>query len=473
MTSSIEVLKSTLDNRLVRFMLKRFAGKCEKDGARRLKVALELFTGVRKRACYMCSHVVRPLVEWAIMKGEEAFGVSEDELRRRFSDAYWCTGLTNVVLGIAKFGVRKPFVPGAPFLVVWDYTYACNLRCKHCYASAGAPLEDEMSLDEKLKAAESLTDAGVTAVAFSGGEPLVKKDVFRVMSELKEHGVFVAIATNGTLITREMAKRLKEAGVGFVQISLDGGVAEVHDDFRGMPGAYERTIQGIRSCVEEGLFVEVSTTVTKINYSEVGRIADLCEELGVKWYMIFNFVPTGRGRFIIENDLTPEEREELLIYLWRRMRSREKVEYLSTAPQFARVALQQEGEAGVMKIPGHFYNPELYGQLKSLGEFIGGCGAGRMYAALEPNGILQPCVFMPLAIGNLRKDSFEELWDIHPVFETLRDRNKLKENCRSCPYRDYCGGCRARAYGYFGDITAPDPGCIRNKEFFEVINKRN
>ncbi|MEM2046844.1 MAG: radical SAM protein [Candidatus Jordarchaeales archaeon] len=452
-------------------MLKRFTGKCEKDGARRLKVALELFAGIRRRACYMCSHVVRPLVEWAIVKGGEAFGVSEDELKRRFSDAYWCTGLTNVVLGIAKFGVRKPFVPGAPFLVVWDYTYACNLRCKHCYASAGVPLEDEMSLDEKLKAAESLADAGVTAVAFSGGEPLVRKDVFRVMGELKEHGVFVAIATNGTLITREMARRIKEAGVGFVQISLDGSVAEVHDDFRGITGAYERTIQGIRNCVEEGLFVEVSTTATKTNYGEIGKIADLCEELGVKWYMIFNCVPSGRGRFIIENDLTPEEREELLTYLWRRMHSRKKVEYLSTAPQFARVALQQEGEAGVMKIPGHFYNPELYGQLKSLGGFIGGCGAGRMYAALKPNGALQPCVFMPLTIGNLRDDSFEELWDIHPVFETLRDRSKLKENCRSCPYRDYCGGCRARAYSYFGEITAPDPGCIRNKEFFEVIKR--
>lgn len=448
-------------------MLRKFTGKCGKDGARRLRVALELFAGVRECACYTCSHIVKPIVEWVIRKGGEAFGVSEDELRKRFSDAYWCTGLMDVVLGIAKFGVRKPFVPGAPFLVVWDYTYACNLRCRHCYASAGVPLRDEMSLEEKLKTAENLADAGVTAVAFSGGEPLVKKDLFRVMRELRERGIFIAVATNGTLITREVARKLKEAGAGFVQISLDGSTPEVHDSFRGIPGAYEMTIRGIRNCVEEGLFVEVSTTATKINYGEVGRIADLCEELGVNWYMIFNFVPTGRGRFIIENDLTPEEREELLTYLWRRMRSGGKVEYLSTAPQFARVALQEEG--GVKKIPGHFYNPELYGQLESLGEFIGGCGAGRMYAALEPNGVLQPCVFMPLAIGNLKEDSLEELWDSHPVLETLRDRDRLQENCRSCPYREYCGGCRARANSYFGDITAPDPGCVRNKEFFEML----
>jgi len=468
-TGTIEVLKSTLDNRFVRFMLKRFTKKCGKDGERRLRVALELFSGVRDHACYTCSHIVKPLVEWAIRKGGEAFGVSEDELKERFRDAYWCTGLMDVILGIAKFGVRKPFVPGAPFLIVWDYTYACNLKCKHCYASAGVPLSNEMSLNEKIKAARKLADAGVTAVAFSGGEPLVKKDVFTVMEELRERGVFVAVATNGTLIDREMARRLKEAGAGFIQISLDGATPEVHDEFRGVPGAYERTLQGIRNCVEEGLFVEISTTATKINYEEVPRIADLCEELGVNWYMIFNFVPTGRGRFIVENDLTPEERERLLRHLWRRMKDRRKVEYLSTAPQFARVALQEEGEEGVKKIPGHFYNPELYGQLESLGAFIGGCGAGRMYAALEPDGSVQPCVFMPLKVGNMREESFEELWDHHPVFETLRDRDRLKENCRSCPYRDYCGGCRARAYGYFRDITAPDPGCIRNREFFERL----
>ncbi|MEM1718009.1 MAG: radical SAM protein [Thermosphaera sp.] len=452
-------------------MLRRFVGWCEKDGARRLRVALELFSGVRRSACYTCSHLVRPIVEWAIKKGGEAFGVSDDELRRRFRNAYWCTGLMDVILGIAKFGVRKPFVPGAPFLVVWDYTYACNLKCKHCYASAGVPLEDEMNFEEKLRVARSLANAGVTAIAFSGGEPLIKKDIFTLMKELRDMGVFVAVATNGTLITREMARMLKEAGVGFVQVSLDGSAPEVHDNFRGVTGAYEKALQGIKNCIEEGLFVEVSTTATKINYGEISRIADLCEELGVNWYMVFNFVPTGRGRFIIENDLTPDEREELLTYLWKRMRKGGKVEYLSTAPQFARVALQQEGD--VKKIPGHFYNPELYGQLESLGEFIGGCGAGRMYAALKPNGLLQPCVFMPLTVGNLREDSFEELWSEHPVFETLRDRDRLKENCRSCPYRDYCGGCRARAYGYFGDITAPDPGCVRNKEFFEAVRKMN
>ncbi|MHA1208548.1 MAG: SPASM domain-containing protein [Candidatus Freyarchaeota archaeon] len=243
--------------------------------------------------------------------------------------------------------------------------------------------------------------------------------------------------------------------------------------FRGIPGAYERTLRGIRNCVENGLFVEVSTTATKMNYEEVPKIADLCEELGVDWYMIFNFVPTGRGHFMVENDLTPEEREELLKLLWNRLRSGGKLQYLSTAPQFARVALQEEKDAERKIIPGHFYNPALAGQLANLGDFIGGCGAGRMYAALEPEGSLQPCVFLPIKLGNLREERFEDIWDKHPLLQVLRDRDNLWGTCRTCEYRDVCGGCRARAYGYFGDVRAPDPGCIYNRKLFYKLKEEH
>ncbi|MFB0562201.1 MAG: radical SAM protein [Candidatus Lokiarchaeia archaeon] len=463
-TSSIEVLKSTIDNRFVRFLLRKLIQKCKKDGKSRLSVALEVFSGTREKACFMCSHIARPIVRWAIGKGGEAFGISKEDLKNKFKDSYWCTGLVDVIKGIAKYGVKKPFVPGAPFLIVWDYTYACNLRCRHCYASAGKSLFNEMSSREALGVANELADAGVTAVAFSGGEPLMRKDLFRTMRRLKDHGVFTAIASNGTLITKRVAKKLAKFGVGFVQISLDGASASTHDSFRGIPGAYERTIQGIKNCVKKNIFVEISTTATKLNYEEIPRIADLCEEIGVNWYMVYNFVPTGRGQFMEENDLIPEEREELLKLLWRRLRDGGKLQYLSTAPQFARVALEEEKDSEQKIIPGHFYNPMLGGQLVNLGEFIGGCGAGRMYASLRPDGVLQPCVFLPLQLGNILQESFEEIWDNHPVLQILRDRDQLKGSCRSCEYRHVCGGCRARAYSYFSDITASDPGCIYNRD---------
>ncbi len=461
--TAVSILKSTLGNPIVRSILKSMSVYCEKDEKNRIEVAIELYTGKRKDACLAC-RVAEKIVRRVLVKGGEAFGLSEEEVKEKFKDAYWAKALASTVKGIAYFGVRRPFTAGAPYQVVWDVTTACNLRCKHCYSTSGKKREDEMDTKQAKKAIDIMARAGVTILAFSGGEPLVRPDIFELTRYAADKGMYVAMATNGTLITREMARKMKEAGIQFVQISLDGATPEVHDEFRGVKGAFERTVRGIKNCVEEGFFVEVSTTATHFNYRQIPEIIDLCEELGVNWFMVFNFVPTGRGKFIIENDLTPEEREELLKMLWNRSKN-SKVQILSTAPQFARVALQQEekmeGDSELI-MPTHFYNPKLHGQLINLAEFIGGCGAGRFYLAMEPNGDLQPCVFFPLKIGNIFEDDFEEVWRYNKVLEELRNKDIIKK-CGSCKYRYYCGGCRARAYGYFGDYLMPDPGCIYNK----------
>jgi len=418
---------------------------------------------------------VYPIVRWAVERGSKAFGVSREKLLEKFSNVYWRRGLVNVLNGIAKFGVKKPFTPGAPFLVVWNFTQLCNLKCKHCYASAGKPHPNELTTQEAFKALDKLVDAGVNIIAFSGGEPLMRKDIFDVLKRASDYGVFTAIATNATLITKDVAKRLKDVNLGYVQISLDGAKPETHNGFRGAPKAFERTIQGIKNCVEQDIFVEVATTATKINYEEIPAIIDLCEKLNVDWWMMYNFVPTGRGRFILENDLSPEERERLLKILWEKLRSKPKLQVLSTAPQYARVALQMEekvkDEVGELIVPTHFYNPHLHGQLLSLSDFIGGCGAGRFYCALEPNGDITPCVFFPLKVGNIKIDDFKEIWENNKTFLDLRDRDKLKPHCGVCEYKYVCGGCRARAYGYFGDYLAPDPGCINNRQEWNKLLK--
>lgn len=469
---TIEALKYTIDKGPLRFLLKQLSGYCKRDNKNRLEVALEFYVGERTDACWTCTHIVVPVVRWVVEKGGKAFGVDEEGLKERFKDVYWRRGLVNVIRGIAKFGVRKPFVPGAPFLVVWNYTYLCNLRCKHCYASAGKPHPNELTTQEAKDTVRKLADIGVNIIAFSGGEPLMRKDFYDVAKLARDHGVFTAVATNATLITRDVARKLKKIGIGYVQISLDGANPETHNNFRGMPGIFEKTIRGIKNCVKEGIFVEVSTTATKFNYEEIPEIIDLCEELGVDWWMMYNFVPTGRGRFIVENDLTPEEREKLLRFLWKRLREGRRMQVLSTAPQFARVSLQMEEkheESGEMIIPTHFYNPHLRDQLLNLSEFIGGCGAGRFYCALDPDGTVTPCVFFPLPVGNIKEDDFEDTWDNHPVFWDLRNRDKLKGHCGKCEFKYVCGGCRARAYGYFRDYLAPDPGCINNRHFWDIL----
>ena len=467
-STTIGILKSTIGNPVARRIIKSLSKYCEKDKKNRIEVAIELFTGKRDDACLACRTAEKILRKFLI-KGGEAFGVDEETLRERFRDSYWAKALASTLKGIAYFGVRRPFTAGAPYQIVWDVTYACNLRCKHCYANAGKPLPDELDTEQAKKAIDIFDRAGVTILAFSGGEPLVRPDFFELARYAADKGMYVAVATNGTLITEQMARKMKEAGIKFVQISVDGATPETHDEFRGIPGAFERTIKGIKNAVREGFFVEIATTVTKSNYNEIPAIIDLAEELKVNWLMLYNFVPTGRGKFIIENDLSPEEREELLKMIYHKNKET-SVEILSTAPQLARVALQEEykEQTGEVLMPTHFYNAHLPGKLANLAEFIGGCGAGRFYMSMRPNGDLQPCVFLPVKVGNILQDDFEELWLHNKVLNELRDKDVIKE-CNRCPYRYHCGGCRARAYGYFGDYLAPDPGCVINRHSYEHL----
>jgi len=301
-TTTIQVLRSTIGNPVTRKILSGL-GYCEKCGKNRIEIALELYLGIRKDACLKCM-VAEKTLRGIIIAGGKVFGVSEDNIKQQFSDPSWRKGLANVLTGISYFGVQKPFVTGAPFLIVWDITYACNLKCKHCYANAGKRLSDELTTKEAKHVIDKLDKVSVPILAFSGGEPLVRKDIFQLTKYAHDKGIYISIATNGTLITKEKAKKMKKAGVGFVQISLDGASPKTHDSFRGINGVFDKTIKGIKNCVKENLWVNVATTATKHNYKEISKIIDLCEDLGVKWFMVYNFIPTGRGKFILKNDLT-------------------------------------------------------------------------------------------------------------------------------------------------------------------------
>ncbi len=476
-TANIQMLKEFLDRRLIRTALGLLARRCPRDGKSFLETSMELMVGARDHACFICSHVATPLVRLAFEFIRRQLGVSEEQLVDTLRQAHWRRGIASVMRGIARFGLRKPFTPGSPILVVWNYTWACNLRCKHCYASAGpTPRPNELTTKEVLETVRKLADAGVTIIAFSGGEPLMRKDLFEALKLARDYGVYTAIATNGTLITREVARRLKELDLYYVEISLDGADPKTHDVFRGVPGAFEKAVRGIRNCVAEGIWTQVAMTITRMNVQELPAMIRLCEELGVMGLTCFNFVPTGRGIFIKDNDLSPEEREEVLKLMIREVLKGRKIQIVSTAPQYARVALQIEAALRTgeeLIIPVHFWNPKLSKEVASLTEFIGGCGAGRFYCALDPDGTITPCVFMPVKVGNIKEiPDFEDFWATCRVFWDLRDRDHLKPHCGECEFRYVCGGCRARAYGYFGDYLAPDPGCVNNLKAWEELRNR-
>ena len=472
--TSLQVMKTIIGNPVTRKVLSGMSKFCEADGKNRLEVALELYVGEREDACRVCRLAERPLAS-VLKRGAKSFGITEEDMKKTFKNPYWRKGLSCVVRGIADFGVRRPFVPGAPFQVVWDVTYECNLNCQHCYAQAGRISEDEISHEQALGVVDKLAAMGIPALAISGGEPLVRSDILDIARRAANKGMYVSIATNGTLITREKAKQMKDAGVSYLQISIDGADAETHDAFRGIPGAFDSTIKGVKNALAEGFFVNIATTVVKKNVDQVPKIIDLCDQLGVDWFMAYNFVPTGRGKFIVENDLSPQEREDLLVMMYNKLKETE-VEILTTAPQYARVALQQCRLGGPTIVPTHFMNTEVQGSLFNLTEFIGGCGAGRFYMAIRANGDVSPCVFFPLRVGNVLTDDLEEIWKTNRVFEELRNKDVLEDNCGQCDYKYHCGGCRARAYGYFGDYKAADPGCINNvakyNEMVKVLGSR-
>ncbi len=448
-------VECSLGNPLSRFVINRVSKK--NNGSSLLEEALLSYCGLEE-SNLMEKLRTAPLCAMLGL-GSTAFGADKDAMREYFSDPVARKGLVNVMRSIGKYGVTRPFKLAAPFLVVWNYTSACNLRCQHCYQSASKALPDELRLDEKLDVIDQLSENDVVALAFSGGEPVMGADFFEVASYASSKNMFISIATNGTLLTEKMVDRLVECGVKYMEISLDSAAPANHDSFRGMTGAWNRTMNGIKNAVSrDELFVCIASTITRHNFREVDKLIDLAGELGAKRFLAFNFIPTGNAANIQNIDLAPAMREELLETLYHRLKSG-SLEVMTTAPQFARVCMSKSRNTMAV---AHFGTGETGDKTRYLAEFIGGCGAGRLYCAIQPNGIVTPCVYMPIVVGDLRNERFIDIWENSGTLKQLRRRDELLGNCGVCNFRNVCGGCRARAYAYSGNINGADPGCIRN-----------
>jgi len=207
--------------------------------------------------------------------------------------------------------------------------------------------------------------------------------------------------------------------------------------------------------------VGIAATITRFNFHEVEDLIKFSANSGVDSFCAFNFVPTGRGKDIQSSDISPIMREHLLNKLNEYLNKGDIVVYC-TAPQYLRVSLMNSSVSKF--IPINHYLVGEGGAAQGLARYLGGCGCGRIYCAIQPNGVVTPCVFMPIEVGDLRKEKLIDIWQNAPLMNLLRNRDNLEGHCKICEYRDFCGGCRARAYAYFGRVTAPDPGCIYNME---------
>jgi len=396
-------------------------------------------------------------------------GASRETFRRRvFGNPATRHGLVATVRSVGRLGLTQPQRFVAPLMVVWNFTQACNMACKHCYQDAGRRADGELSFDEQKRLVDLLARHDVAMIAFSGGEPLMSPTFLPVARYAADRGMHLTVATNGTLLAPNKVAAMVDAGIRYAEISLDSTDPAKHDAWRGSPGFWDRAVAGIRNVVAHpGIKCGVAMTVTRWNLADLRPMLEWCIAEGVDTFYAFNFIPTGRAAGLADQDLSPAERETMLAVLQEYLAGG-RISIMSSAPQYGRACMEL-GDPDSPVNTGH-YGHGGGRMTRILAKYVGGCGAGRCYMAVQPDGDATPCVFMPIRLGNFRTDSFETVWN-HPVMEVLRDRDDRTGHCRICDYKYYCGGCRARSWGYFKDLRRSDPGCKFNCAEWEEVSR--
>ncbi|MBI5722878.1 MAG: radical SAM protein [Planctomycetes bacterium] len=393
-------------------------------------------------------------------------------------------GLVIVARSLAEFGPQIPQRFSAPLFAVWNFTNRCNLACKHCYQdSERRTIANELTLEEKFRLVDQMGQAHLPMLALSGGEPTISPDLLPLIRRAKGHGMHLTIATNGTNLTPDFAGRLAEAGLRYVEISLDSVDPARHDAFRGTPGMWEKAVAGAKAVVATpGLRLGIAMCVHQGNFHEVSDMIRFAERLGAGCFAHFNFIPVGRGLKMVSGDITPRQREELLAILNAKMQEG-GMGVISTAPQLGRVCLAGAVAFGPDGLIPLGRPDEKAGRVacshagagsgvkaRAVAKYLGGCGAGRTYVCIEPNGDVTPCVYLPHRVmGNVRQKSFIDIFRDSVFWQILNDRNHRLHHCEVCAMRIYCGGCRARADAYYGQLHAGDPGCIFNSKHWDEL----
>jgi radical SAM protein with 4Fe4S-binding SPASM domain len=342
-----------------------------------------------------------------------------------------------------------------PLVMSWNVTRECNLKCNHCYINATKKkLLNELSTQEGKNLMDQICKVSKPLLILSGGEPLLRPDIYELIKYGASKGLKMGLGSNGNLIDGMVAAKLKEAGIATVSISLDSHIPAQHDEFRGVLGSWEKSVNACKELRKNNVLVQVNTTLTQQNYDQIDDIMSLAEEIGVENFHLFFLVPTGRGTKM--EDISPQKYEDMITSTFSKVAKHKLNVRPSCAPQFMRIAK---------------------GMGLDMRQWIRGCLAGLYYCRIYPNGDVTPCPYLPIKLGNVREKTFKEIWFDSPIFKALRNPDSLKGKCGTCEYRALCGGCRARAYGlssnfidYCGDLHVPveaksdylteDPWCV-------------
>lgn len=349
-------------------------------------------------------------------------------------------------------------------VIFWNLTGRCNLACEHCYNASGAERDtrDELSTTEAKTFIDDCGMLGVPVILLSGGEPLMRADIWELASHARLRGIRTALSTNGTLITPALADEIRRSGIGYVGISLDGATAATHDRFRNCPGAFERSLQAFRHCTDAGVRCGVRVTLTRENLPELAPLIDLALKRGASRFCVYWLVPSGRGADSYRQlQLTASDVASALRILHRYARDTDPsvMEFLTVdGPQDAVYLLRQMEEEGADDLPAATH---------LIQSMRGGCSAGVRVASVSQTGEVYPCQFAQIPeflAGSIRERPFSAIWNDpeNPVLNRFRRKmSHLTGSCGRCEHREICGGgCRVRAYHHHGDLTGDDPFCF-------------
>jgi heme b synthase len=344
---------------------------------------------------------------------------------------------------------KEEFIPK---WIAWEVTGRCNLNCIHCRASSGMTSHDTDFTTEEAKALlDDIAEVSTPVLVLSGGEPLLRKDLFEIAKYGTGKGFRMCIATNGTLVTDDIVGKMKDAGVKICSLSLDGSSAAVHDDFRQQPGAFEATLRAAETFNRNGMQFIVNSSFAKRNQHDIAATCKLAKSIGAHaWYM-FMIVPTGRGQEIMSELISKEDYEEILEWHYQ-MEKRESDMLVrpTCAPHYYRVRLQK------MKEEGEKFTPRSLTFSTGGGK---GCICAQSICFIDSRGNVQPCSYFPVIAGNVKKEKFGEIWRDSELFRSLRDFERYKGRCGECEYLNVCGGCRARADAVLEDYLQEEPFC--------------
>ena len=362
---------------------------------------------------------------------------------------------------------KDRLLPSTLRMVAWEVTRSCNLACVHCRASSVCgPYEGELDTAACHRLLDEIAAFSSPVIILTGGEPLLRPDIWEIAAYGDRKGLRMVMATNGTLVTEDIAKKMLAAGIRRVSVSIDGPDAESHDRFRSVPGAFAGALAGLEAMQRAGMEFQINTTITRDNLNHIKEIHDLALKIGAAAHHIFLLVPTGRAKELAEQEISAEQYEQTLEWFYERSLACPIQLKATCAPHYYRIFHQRGGglnsEAAGKPPPHQITGKAMVAPAADdpLHAMTRGCLGGVSFCFISHTGQIQPCGYLELDCGQIKKAGFQNIWNRSPIFQGLRNLSLYKGKCGECEFIRVCGGCRARAYEKTGDYLAEEPYCL-------------